>query len=50
MKCLEEDEYYAEILNELKERKEVVKRNETYRKKNELLVVQLQNQLDSVQY
>ena len=52
MDTLKMDEFYSEIINELeiRERNEIVKKNETYRKKNELLVVYLQNQLDSVNY
>ena len=45
MDTLTKYDFYGEIVNELesRERKEVVKRNETYRKKNELLIVHLQN-------
>ena len=45
MDTLKKDDLYGEIINELEinDREEVVKRNETYRKKNELLVVHLHN-------
>ena len=41
MDTLKMDEFYSEIINELesRERKEIVRKNETYRNKNELLVV-----------
>ena len=49
---MRKDEYYEEIMTEWKneKRKEVTRRNKTYRTQNELLVVHLENQIDNIQY
>ena len=47
-----EDEECAEILRDLteNEKKEILKKNETYRIKNELLVIHIDKQAEDVQY
>ena len=47
-----EDEEYAEILGNLtgKGKKEIMKKKQTHRIKNEILVVHIDNQAEDVQY